>query len=50
MQVNGWQTPMRNEREKGVILKVQHSPDIILQEKGMRVSIHVGAQKMVSYA
>ena len=50
MRVKGWQTPMRNESERGVIRKVQRPPAMILREKGLSVSIHVGTRKMVNYA
>ena len=50
MQVKGWQTPMRNEIERVVIRKVKHPPAIILRDKGLIVSIHVGTQKIVSCA
>ena len=49
IRLKGWQTPMRNEIERGIIRKVKHPPAIILQEKGLSGSIHVGTQKMVRY-
>ena len=49
MGVKGWQTPMRNERKRGIIRKVLHPQDMILQEKGLSGSIHVVTRKMVSY-
>ena len=49
MQVKGWQTPMQNESERGMIRKVQRPQEMILWEKGLSVSIHVGTRNMVSY-
>ena len=45
MRLKGWQTPMRNESERGVIRKVQHPPAMILQEKGLSVSMHLGPKR-----
>ena len=50
MRVKRWKTPMLNETERGMIRKVQHPPAMILWEKGLSVSIHVGTQKMVRYS
>ena len=40
---------MQNETKIDVIHKVQRLLDMILQKKGLSVSIHVGTQKMVNY-
>ena len=50
MLVEGWKNPMQNESERCVICKVQRPLVMILWEKGLSVSIHVGTQKMMSYA
>ena len=50
MRVKGWQTPMRNESERGVIRKVQRALSMILWDKGLSVSIYVGTQKMLRYS
>ena len=50
MRVKGWQTPMRNESERGVIRNLQHPTAMILWENGLSLSIHAGTRKMVIYA
>ena len=41
---------MKNESERGVICKVQRPSAMIIWEKGLSLSIHVGTQRMVSYS
>jgi hypothetical protein len=50
MRVQGWQTPARNESKRGRIREVHYRPTMILREKGLSVSVHVGTRKMVNYA
>ena len=50
MRVKGRQTPKRNESERGVIRKLKRPTDIILWDKGLSVSIHVGTRNMASYS
>ena len=56
VRVLGSDSPARNE-SKGLlrqtevgIVKLHYRPTMILREKGLSVSIHVGTRKMVNYA
>ena len=46
MQVQRWQTCVRNESNSGWNLRVHNPPANILREKGLSVSIHVRTRKM----